>query len=365
MLVSAPPPNGNGTVKALARLTADSQYDEYLRRLDARKVLEHYGVENDHDEVTDRGETEVIHSCLLDRIDRHHNNGDQNPSAACNLDRKLYVCYSYWGGSMFHLIQKMENKTSFADIVPILAPLLGDATAEPDQFRAEMESRLAAFLATPTAYTADLPGYSDRVLAPWALIHPYLHERGIDSDTASALQIGWREDDNRIVIPHFWDGKLVGWQARAVPDRPGQWPGTAQPNPKYKSTPGFPKSDTLYYNHAKPRPTGGNVVVVESPFSVIKAAAVGLGTPVLATFGAKVSATQTALLADFDEVTIWADDDAAGTLMARKLARALYRQTLVRVVTPDEGRDMADYHTSAAMEAKIAAADPAITVLTQ
>lgn len=348
-------------MKALTRLTADNQYEEYKRRLDARKVLDHYGAENDYDEVTDRGETEVIHSCLLDRIDRHHNNGDQNPSAACNLDRKLYICYSYWGGDLFHLIQKLENKSSFADIVPILAPFLGDATAEPDAFREEMEARLAAFLATPGAYTADLPAYSDRVLAPWAFVHPYLHERGIDTDTASALQIGWREDDNRIVIPHFWDGKLVGWQARAVPDRPGQWPGTANPEPKYKSTAGFPKANTLYYNHAKPRPTGGSVIVVESPFSVLKATAVGLTTPVLATFGAKVSASQIAMLADFDEVTVWADDDAAGTLMARKLAKALYRQTRVWVVDPDPGKDMADYDTRTALETKLSTAAPAVT----
>lgn len=348
---------------ALPGLLSDRQYDEYRRRLDARKVLEHYGVENDRDEVTDRGETEVIHSCLLDRIDRHHNNRDQNPSASCNLDRKLYVCYSYWGGDLFHLVMKLENKDSFAGIVPVLAPLLGEATAEPDRFAAEMEGLMARFFATPGAYAADLPSYSERVLAPWAFVHPYLHERGIDSGTASALQIGWREDDNRIIIPHFWDGRLMGWQARAVPDRPGRWPGTANQYPKYKSTPGFPKSDTLFYDHSRPRPTGGSVVVVESPFSVIKAAAVGLTTPVLATFGAKVSETQTRMLADFDEVTVWADDDAAGALMARRLARALHRRTSTWVVNPEPGKDMADYDTSAAMEAQIAAAVPAVQAM--
>ena len=348
---------------ALPQLISDRQYDEYKRRLDARKVLEHYGLENDHDDITDRGETEVIHSCLLDRVDRHHNNGDQNPSASCNLERKLYVCYAYWGGDMFHLIQKMENKSSFAEIVPLLSPFLGDATAEPDAFAAEAEKLLAAFLATPGAYSAHLPAYSERVLAPWAFVHPYLHERGIDSETASRLQIGWREDDNRIVIPHFWDGKLVGWQARAVPNRPGRWPGTTHPDPKYKNTSGFPKADTLYYDHSKPRPTGGSVVVVESPFSVIKAAAVGLDVPVLATFGAKVSAAQTQMLADFDEVTVWADADTAGTLMARKLARSLYRQTTVWVVDPEPGKDMADYDSAAAMEAVVCSGAPAVTLI--
>ena len=347
----------------LAKLVATEQYDEYRRRLDARKVLDHYGLENDHEEITSSGETEVIHSCLLDRVDRHHNNGDQNPSASCNLDRKLYVCYSYWGGDLFHLIMKMENRSSFSEIVPILAPFLGDSTTEPDTFAAEAETLMAAFLASPGGYAADLPAYSDRVLAPWAFVHPYLHERGIDSETVSRLQIGWREDDNRIIIPHFWDGKLVGWQARAVPERAGLWPGTANQHPKYKSTSGFPKADTLYYDHSKPFPTRGSVVVVESPLSVIKAASVGLKIPVLATFGAKVSSTQVKMLADYDEVTIWADDDTAGTLMSRRLARELRRNTRVWVVEPDLGKDMADYETATAMEDKILSAVPAVTLI--
>jgi hypothetical protein len=350
-------------ISALSQINADRQYDEYRRRLDARKVLEHYGMENDHDEVTSSGETEVVHSCLLDRVDRHHNNGDAHPSASANLDRKLYVCYSYWGGDFFHLIQKMENKNSFADIVPILSPFLSDATATADDFRAEMERLLADFLATPGAYRVELPSYSERVLAPWAFIHPYLHERGIDSETASRLQVGWREDDNRIVIPHFWDGKLMGWQARAVPDRPGQWPGTARPQPKYRSTPGFPKSDTLFYDHSRPYPEGGTVLVVESPFSVIKAAALGVDTPVLATFGAKVSNAQIKLLADYREVVVWADPDTAGLLMQRRLAKALHRETAVRVVTPDEGKDLADCETLDEVKGKIDAALPAVTVL--
>lgn len=350
---------------ALPGLLADSTYQEYRRRLDARKVLEHYGVENDHDEVTAAGETEVVHSCLLDRVDRHHNNGDAHPSASANLDRKLYVCYSYWGGDFFHLIQKMENKSSFAEIVPVLAGFLGDATSEADEFAAEAESLLAAFLARPAAYAADLPSYSDRVLSPWAFVHPYLHERGIDSATASRLQIGWREDDNRIIIPHFWNGNLVGWQARAVPHRPGQWPGTAVPHPKYRSTSGFPKSDTFFYDHSRPRPTAGSVVVVESPFSVVKAVALGLDVPVLATFGAKVSKTQVEMLADFDRVVVWSDPDTAGTMMTRRLAQALHRRTLTEVVRPDDGMDLGDYTELSVVESKLAAAVPAVLALTE
>ncbi len=343
---------------ALDRLAADAQYQEYRRRLDARAVLDHYGVENDRDEVTNTGQVEVIHSCLLDRVDRHHNNGDQNPSAACNLDRKLYVCYAYWGGDMFHLIQKLENKDSFEDILPLVTQFLAGATLSLDDWEAEIAALQAVI--NGGAYAVELPAYSERVLTPWAFIHPYLHERGIDSETASRLQIGWREDDNRIVIPHFWESKLVGWQARAVPDRPGQWPGTANPQPKYKSTSGFPKSDTFYYDHSRPFPTKGDVLLVESPFSVIRATALGLDIPVLASFGAKVSKTQTTMLFDYDRVILWPDPDPAGQVMEKTVMNRLREYPHLYVVSPDPGKDLADYDSLHDVQDKIDSAVPAV-----
>lgn len=275
---------------------------------------------------------------------------------SCNLEKKLYVCHAYWGGDLFHLIQKMENKNSFEDIVPFLSGFLEGSQVEPDRFADELEKLLAA----PGGYSIELPSYADRVLAPWAVVHPYLHERGVDSDTASRLQVGWRENDNRITIPHFWEGKLVGWQARAVPDRPGLWPGTADPMPKYRSTPGFPKSTTLYYNHSRPFPRpGSTVVVVESPFSVIKAVALGLDIPVLATFGAKVSTLQTTMLADFGEVILWPDPDAAGRVMEQVVVQRL-RHPGLRIVTPDPGKDLADYDSLSKVVQKIDDAEPAL-----
>ena len=106
-------------------------------------------------------------------------------------------------------------------------------------------------------------------------------------------------------------------------------------------------------------------MVVESPFSVIKAAALGVEVPVLATFGAKVSDTQIKMLADYDQVTIWADPDTAGFLMQRRLAEALHRNTRVRVVQPDEGKDLADCETLDKVKEKMESAVPAVKVLAQ
>ena len=267
-------------------------------------------------------------------------------------------CYAYWGGDLFHLIQKLEDKDSFEEILPLVSQFLVGATLNQDEWESEVVSMLAAL--NGKGYALELPSYSERVLSAWAFVHPYLHERGIDSETASRLQIGWREDDNRIIIPHFWDGKLVGWQARAVPPRPGQWPGTVNDKPKYKSTSGFPKSDTFYHDHSRPFPTKGEVLLVESPFSVIKATALGVGTPVLASFGAKVSKNQTDMLMDYDRVVLWPDPDPAGQVMERTVMNRLADHPGLFIVTPDDGKDLADYDTLSDVQDKIDSAIPAV-----
>lgn len=351
--------------RGLDHIVDQVAYSEYLRRLDVRAVLEHYGVENDYEEPGRDDEvlgptTEIRHSCLIDRVERHHANGDQNPSASANVERKKYNCFAFWGGNMFDFIAKMEDKEDFNAIVPIIGQFLGESTLNQDNFLAEMDSIFASHARGTRG--AELPAYNDRIIAPWAFTHPYLAERGIDHDTASRLHIGWREDLNRITIPVFWNGHLVGWQGRAIPDRPGQWPGTWGGGiPKYKSSPGFPKSAVLYVGDGRGvLPDVRRVVVVESPFSVIKAQALGVGLPVLATFGAKVGQRQIDILRSFDHVVIWADGDDAGRIMERRLVRDIHRFTGVSVVEPEVGLDLGDCDTAESVEAKIDAAIPAV-----
>lgn len=349
-------------IAALREQDFKSQYRDYLNRLDARAVLDHYGAEHAYDLVNSDGTTEVVHSCLLDTVERHHAHGDQNPSAACNIDKKLYVCYSYWGGDLIHLIMKMEGKDSPEEVAGIINDFLTGVTKEEDVFAAEIAKMMET--APAGAYAAELPSYSEKIIAPWAFIHPYLAERGIDAGTASFLDIGWDETDNRITIPHFWNGKLVGWQKRSIPPRPGQWPGTDPQVPKYRSTSGFPKSQTLYgWDYLSDAPD--RLIVVESPFSVIKATA--LGVPgVVATFGAKVSGAQMALLHDFKRVYVWMDNDTkspAGRIAERRLVNYLYRHTFVDVVASEPDRDLGDCRSAEEVELKLASAEPASIAL--
>jgi hypothetical protein len=328
-------------------------YRNLKGRLNAREVLDYYHAENVSEVASSDGTTELIHSCLLDRVEPHHAHGDAHPSASVNIEKGVYVCYNYWGGSLLHLVAKMEG-TDIGGAMPVLSNMLDGAVKDADTFR----DMIALRFSKDPVYDVELPSYSERVLDPWLVCHPYLYdERRISPEAMGTLRLGYDERENRIVFPHFWKGNLVGWQKRAIPAREG-WPGTEPPLPKYRNSTGFPKSETLYgYDLAARVP--GPVTVVESPMSVARALTHRI-PGVVATFGAKVTDTQIDLLADFDRVTVWFDADAAGTLGRRKLVEGLYRRTRVMVVEPDEGKDLADYDTADEVVQRIESAEHAV-----
>ena len=101
--------------------------------------------------------------------------------------------------------------------------------------------------------------------------------------------------------------------------------------------------------------------MVESPFSVIRSVALGLDIPVAATFGAKITEEQTALLRDFQWVIVWMDPDEAGRSAERKLVDRLHRHIEVLVVTPDDELDMGDYSDVNTVADKLASAKSART----
>lgn len=317
----------------LRELSAADTYDRYLRRLDARAVLEHYGAQRCTEQINRRdGTTEIVHSCLLDRIEPHHAHGDTNPSAACNLDKKKYVCYSLgWGGDLLAFIRFMEGKAELRDALSLASNFLTEAVVSAQSLAAELERVFDG-----ETYAVELPSYDPVILAKWEEEgHPYWAHRGITAGTIEAYRLGYDPVTRRVVFPHFFDHKLVGWQKRAIPGE------SVTEDPKYRSSPGMPRSETLYnYDEASQH---ARVCVVESPMSVVYAHSLGLPN-VVATFGSKISAAQIRLLAegDFETIYVWFDRDGAGLPGEKKLTSGLYRRAQVRIVTPDWKRDLAD-----------------------
>lgn len=323
-------------------------YESYLNRLDARALLEHYGARNQTEQVNVKdGTTEIVHSCLIDRVYPHHSNGDTNPSASCNVDKRKYVCYSLgMGCDLFHLVMKLEGRESLAESMSLVAQFLTGATVSARRFSDELEK---AFAKT-NVYDLGFNEIDPQILKSFDYPHQYWNERGITSEAQMKLHLGFDPDTKRLVFPHFVNDKLVGWQKRVVPGET-----IKDLDAKYKNSPGFPKNDTVYnLDAARAHPT---VIVVESPMSVAKA--VGWGIPnVVSTFGAKVGQPQIDALASFEKVYVWMDRDAAGVKAEQKLVTGLYRHTKVMVVTPEWGKDMADYTEDEALE-KLHDATPA------
>lgn len=317
-------------ISGLERIHQQATYRAYLRRLDARAVLEHYGAQNCQEQINRKdGSIEIIHSCLLDRVEPHHSNGDQSPSASCNLDKKTYVCYSMgYGCDLFHLIEKLEGRDGSP--LATMGKFLTGATQEGATFAAELDKIFTGSV----ILSSTLPAYDPSVLNGFDHPHPYWDQRGITEAARQSLRLGYDPREHRITFPVFYDGVLVGWQKRVVP-------GETYPSyPKYRNSFSFPKSTVLYnYDIAR---QFSQVVVVESPMSVARAVSLGLPN-VTATFGAKVSKAQIALLYPFSTVYVWFDDEPyAGLIGEQRIVEGLYRHTEVRVVVPDKDRDMGD-----------------------
>jgi hypothetical protein len=85
---------------------------------------------------------------------------------------------------------------------------------------------------------------------------------------------------DRLIIPIWWDGQMIGWQARAI---------TRGADPKYYTMPGFPKQKILYNGDRAKQFNFG--VIVEGVFD-----AFSVGNCAVATLGHKLSWSQRELL---------------------------------------------------------------------
>lgn len=252
---------------------------------------------------------ELTHQCVMPEHD------DRNPSAGLNYRTLTYKCFSCQAsGGLLWLIRTVRGGgTTTAGAREWLIGSLGLDGEDTEAILRLIDSIVAA---DGTARVrAPIPSFSPRILDPWAFIHPWLTDpidwddpamggRGVPEQNVLDLRVGYAEqyplDDKgttseRIVVPHFWKGKLVGWQSRKIFE---------DGSPKWLSTPDFPKDETLY----RP-PEGDLAVVVESPMTVLRHAH---HLPLTATFGANVTDRQVRLLSGYDKVVLWMDPDKAG-----------------------------------------------------
>lgn len=250
---------------------------------------------------------EMIHSCTVPGA---HANGDKNPSASINYRKLAFRCLGcgsrggllWWmatcrGEDAESVRSWLSSTTGTGGHVMELARLL------------EVLDAITAPAAPPPA----IPAFAATTLDPWTrwpIHHPYLTDpepdgRACRPETLDHFQIGYAPEyfmgrdvptQERIVIPLFWRGELVGWQARRL----APWD-----EPKYKNSVDFPGERVVYNHHGFL-----GAVVVESPLSVLRH---HHHVPImLSTFGAGVSPNQIRLLHRYSKIILWFDNDKAG-----------------------------------------------------
>lgn len=269
--------------------------DEHKAQL-ARDALDSLGVQ-----VKRQIRDELIIPCP---VGAYHQDQERNPTAALNYKKLLFHCLGCEAsGTVLWLIATVRGDTTTDQARDWLHGEAGLTRA------VGLHDMLAFFdaLYTKTA-RPPLPVYSPRMLERWEGIDGYiLDDRQIPLTTAVRMRICTDPDGYvdrvrtgpRAVIPHFWNGQLVGWQSRRLP--------CADPTaPKYLSTPAFPRDETIYSDE----PSGDVLVVVESPMSTLRHLH---HQPMAGTFGAVVTDLQIQHLVRGRRKLIWfMDNDPAG-----------------------------------------------------
>jgi len=304
---------------------------DIFTNLDARVVLQDIiGV----GELIENGD-EYIHSCPLPF--GMHKNGDVNPSASINKDTLLFNCFTCGGGSVIWLVQNCLNVTRDEAISVLKNEVTELKVISIEDFTKKLEG---VFGATQQS-KIEIPVYSENLLNRWQGTCDYLTIRGVSEAVQREMRTGVErarpeiakspEGDitvtlDRVVLPHFMKGKLVGWVARKIEDVPGV--------PKYRNSKGFPRGAWLY--NLDNNLNSDHVYVVESPMSVLVLKSRGIDN-VVATFGAKVDKQQLELLRRFNSLTIFMDGDKPGRNATQHLVEELSCYTKIAIIeTPDD-----------------------------
>jgi hypothetical protein len=248
------------------------------------------------------GQAELTHGCLVSP--EQHSDQIRNPTASLNYDKLTYKCLGCNAqGGILWLISTVRSCT-YEEARAWLGRETGTGgTVMPLQ---QLLDYYDALYASAKVQPTVIPTYPEAVLEPWLqIVHPWLTTgvpdlgitgRGIPEQTVKDLKLGWDPSDDRIVIPHFWKGSLVGWQKRRL----------SGGGPKYLSTENMPKDVTIFDYDPKRK----EAIICEAPLSVARHRH---ELPMEGTFGANVTDRQVKLISShYQRIVLWLDSDPGG-----------------------------------------------------
>jgi DNA primase len=286
----------------------------------------------------------------------NHKHGDTTGKFAIHRGKKLYNCYVCGGGSLLSLA--MELYGFDVDEATVWLKQFANSSAQSD---ASFQAYLLELLEDLESRQETMPYFNPRVLERFNDDRSYFHERGISTEIMDKYHLCYsnrtmksapikQKGDEKIkidedyygpaaIFPHFWQGKLVGWQSRWM-----EYPDTPKWLAKYTNTTDFPKSTTLF-NYDEALKAARPVVVVESIPTVLFLASFDI--PAISFFGSQPKEPQLRLMRRFHHGVILApDNDDVGDKMVRVTTN--YLEPFIPVwhaekVEGEPGADLGDY----------------------
>jgi hypothetical protein len=285
----------------------------------------------------------------------NHSNGDTTGKFAIEREQRLYNCYVCGGGTLLSLVMEFYGY----DLDEATDWLYQFTEADMRSDQEFVDDFMDAFRDVEKRVNT-LPYFNDRVLDKFSPEVPesWLEQRCILPEVCEQYNVRFSERIYRpapktgrfaddppyegpgIVFPHYYKGRLVGWQTRWLEDARPDWV------PKYTMTTDFPKDSTIYgFDQAMDavnvhKHVDGGVIVVESVPSALFA--LSCGAAAVATFGSNLNDAQMRLLRRFGGVTLAPDNDAAGEKWLSANTQYLKRYCRVWHLPPVEGEAGAD-----------------------
>ena len=326
-----------------------ADFKEVKRRVTIEQALARYGV---REILRDKGD-ELVGCCPIHK--------GTNPSQFhVSRQKNNFNCFGncHDGGNVIDFVVMMEgwNKDSMDDqrkAALLLQDWFGIESQRPSRLVSAPRSSgapAAGVAAEKELTTALPPAIDQKVNVPLKFTlksldseHPYLHERGLTTETIGAFGIGYFGGKGimhgRIAIPiHDQTGQLVAYV--------GRWPGDDDPpegEGKYKLPPGFHKSLVVFnlhraIEHAKEK----GLIVVEGFFDAMRVHQAGYPN-VVALMGSSMSDEQERFIVEAvgaqGKVALMLDEDEAGWKCRKEAIERLVGRVYVKVVAlGQEGR---------------------------
>lgn len=316
--------------------------------------------------VEQRGDNDIGHCPDVWGLHKH---GDTTGKFAIHRDKRVYNCWVCGGGSLLSLTMEMFSMEIDAATEWLRQFAHGDKRSD-----GEFEDYFMSLLEDVERHAATMPYFNDKVLKQFDDDPSWFKTRGINDEVIETYGLCYGEmgmksapvkernghkvkiDEDyygpTAVFPHFWEGRLVGWQNRWM-DWTQEHSKTPKWLAKYTNTTDFPKSITLF-NYDRALEARKPLVVCESVPTVLLLAS--FEVPAVSFFGSEPKEAQLRLLRKAQAGVILApDNDSNGDKLLRVATD--YLQNYIKVqhlpkITKAKGADLGDLVKDEFREAK-------------